>query len=64
MIFNAKLLLEDMAKEMDRFNIVIRTKNRCPKCDDVQIQILDWRPRLTEWRCRICKHRFTVEVPI
>lgn len=34
---------------------------RCPKCDDVQVQLTSYLDVAAQWKCRICKHRFEYE---
>jgi transcription elongation factor Elf1 len=34
----------------------------CPKCGDVQVQLVDWSTTPTKWKCRVCKHKFEIEV--
>ena len=40
----------------------IRATTPCPKCGDVQVQLVDWSTTPTKWKCRVCKHKFEIEV--
>lgn len=44
----------------DRYEKAIRLRPFCPKCKEDQQQILDWFCEPTKWKCRICKHEYTV----
>jgi hypothetical protein len=45
----------------DRLDFLSRHPPRCAACDHEQIQLMDYFHSPAEWRCRICKHRFTFE---
>lgn len=35
----------------------------CPKCSTPQVQLTDMYQNPAEWKCRMCKTRFTFEPP-
>lgn len=49
-----------MQATWDRRALLYANTPQCPRCGDVQIQIMsDAMP--AQWRCRICKHGFDYE---
>ena len=40
----------------------MRSATPCPKCGDVQVQLVDWAAAPPQWKCRACKHKFTTQL--
>lgn len=46
----------------DRREAAAKQMRPCPKCDSVQVQLVDWSKPLLKWKCRHCKHKFEFEL--
>ena len=40
----------------------LRAATPCPKCGDEQVQLVDWSTSPSQWKCRVCKHKFEILV--
>ncbi|AHY25053.1 hypothetical protein AVV36_gp091 [Pectobacterium bacteriophage PM2] len=44
---------------VERRENAARQVQPCPKCSDIQVQLVDWSTDELKMKCRICKHKFT-----
>ncbi len=54
-------LPSDWDEFFKRMDAVFALQPSCPRCNATQVQIIDWKMRPAQWRCRLCKTYFTAE---
>lgn len=53
--------IDELLKLSDRVAMLCHHAPRCPACNDVQVQVVDYTHTPALWKCRMCKHRFSFE---
>lgn len=48
-------------ESVERRNKLSKNPPRCPMCETRQVQLLEWEALVT-WRCRHCRHEWSVPV--
>lgn len=56
-----KNAIEEAMAMQPRYHHLCSHVPKCPACGHEQVQLLMRHTPPAEWRCRICKHRFTYE---
>lgn len=47
-----------MMEMVERRESACKQVKPCPKCDSIQVQLVNWDTDILKMKCRSCKHKF------
>ena len=50
--------LRRMMEMVNRREAASKQMKPCPKCDTMQVQLVNWQTDILQMKCRQCKHKF------
>ena len=53
---------EAMMEMVNRREAAAKQVTPCPKCDSIQVQLVNWQTPQLQMKCRICFHKFVKEL--
>jgi ribosomal protein L37AE/L43A len=61
---DSKIDYSAMMEMVNRREQAAKSLTPCPKCETMQVQLVDWRRAQLKYKCRHCKHVWAKESPI
>lgn len=61
---DSKIDYSAMLEMVERREQAAKTLTPCPKCESVQVQLVDWYSAELKFKCRHCKHVWHKKSPI
>ena len=53
---------EAMMEMVERREAAAKQVTPCPKCDSIQVQLVNWQTPQLQMKCRICFYKFVKEL--